>query len=151
MTAQRRIAGSKAAQLSSVTPSTKTTSESEVFRPPARAFRPKCREHGPPAIMDEAVLVVRFPRGQLPVRGFRCPTCEEEIILGSDVEKIDEIARGLGLFGVEQTGKRKLIRAGNSLAVTLDPELVADVLHGAKAGSTVRVGRIGKRIFVEPL
>jgi hypothetical protein len=101
--------------------------------------------------MDEVILRLRYPRGQLPARGFRCGTCGEERLLFSDAEKADETAHEIGLFGLEQFGTRKLLRAGNSIAVSLDPQLVKDVLKGAKPGASVRVGRLGRRIFVEAI
>lgn len=100
---------------------------------------------------DEVVLELRYPRGQLPARGYRCPTCGEESLLGADAQRADDLAHRLGLFGTERFGTRKLLRAGNSVAVTLDPHLVAEVLHGTKPGTRVRVGREGGRIVVEPM
>lgn len=101
--------------------------------------------------MDVVILRLRYPRGQVPAKGFRCPECGEESLLVSEAEKADEMARDLGLYGIENAGVRKLLRAGNSIAVSLDPELVADVLKGAKPGTSVRVGRVGRRIVVEPV
>lgn len=101
--------------------------------------------------MEEAVLWIRYPRGRIPARGFRCHLCGEEVLIVSDAEKANELARELGLYGLEQFDTRRLIRAGNSIAVTLDPRLVKEVLDGAKAGAKVRVGRLGKRIFIEPI
>ena len=101
--------------------------------------------------MDEVVLRVRFPRGPVAVRGFGGAACGEEIILGRGVEKAEQDASALGLFGLEQAGRRKLLRAGNSLAVSLDPELLAEILPGAKPGMEVRVGRVGRRIVIEQM
>lgn len=101
--------------------------------------------------MEEVVLHLRYPAGQIPARGFRCAACGEENLLASDGEKANEMAHDLGLYGLEQSSTRRLLRAGNSVAVTLDPQLVKDLLHGVGPGTPVRVGRLGSRIFIEPL
>lgn len=111
---------------------------------------PLCREHeGEPAPMVEAILKVHFPRGALPARGFRCPVCGDEQLTGAEAKEVQETAHRLGLYGVEDSRPRKLLRTGNSVAVSLDPELVRNVLRGMKPGGTVRVGRQGDRIVIE--
>lgn len=100
--------------------------------------------------MDEAVLKVHFPAGSLAARGFRCPACGDERLLASDAEAAQELAHRLGLYGVEDVQERKLLQTGNSIAVTLPPRLVEEVLGGAGPGDAVRVGRLGDRIVVEP-
>lgn len=99
-------------------------------------------------MMEPATFEVRFPLGKLPVRGFRCPICGEEALTGTQAKALDELARRLGLFGIEDKHRRKLLRTGNSIAVSLDPELVRDVLHGAKPGAEVFVGRQGDKIVI---
>lgn len=98
--------------------------------------------------MEEAVVEVRFPLGTLPCRGYRCPTCGREDVLGSDAGDLQELARRLGLFGPERRSRRKLMRTGGSIAVTLDPELLRSVLGHARAGAVVEVGLEGERIVI---
>lgn len=102
-------------------------------------------------MMEETILRVRFPKGQLPARGFRCPVCHDERLLLEEAHHLDELAHELGLFGVENQHRRKLLRTGNSLAVTIDPDLIRDILDGATAGEEVRVGRMGRKIVIEPV
>lgn len=99
--------------------------------------------------MVEALLKVHFPLGSIPARGFRCPACGDERLLGSDAEAAQTLARRLGLYGVEDAEERKLLRTGGSVAVTLPPRLLEEVLDGAEPGDVVRVGRQGGRIVVE--
>lgn len=99
--------------------------------------------------MQEVILRHHFPRGTLPVRGFRCAVCGEEKLTGDDVARLQATARALGLYGLENARVRKLVRTGGSLAVTLDPGLLREVLGQAKPGSPVRVGLQGRQIVVE--
>jgi hypothetical protein len=91
---------------------------------------------------------VRFPVGSLPARGFRCPRCGEAILLAAEAEALEAMARRLGLYGVEDRRRRKLLRTGGSLAVTLDPELLRAALGAPGAGATVEVGRQGDSIVI---
>lgn len=100
--------------------------------------------------MEETLLKVHFPVGSLPARGYRCPICGDEQLLGSDAAAVQDLAHELGLYGLEDGSDRKLLRTGNSLAVTLPPSLVEEVLGGIGPGGEVRVGRVGDRIVVEP-
>lgn len=99
--------------------------------------------------MVEGVLQVHFPRGALPATGLRCRVCLHESLPADEVQRVEALAHELGLFGIEDRRKRKLIRAGNSLAVTIDPELAAKTLGTDRPGIEVSVGRMGKRIVVE--
>lgn len=99
--------------------------------------------------MKEVILKVHFPLGTLPVRGFACQACGEEVFLGSDAAEAQDLAHRLGLFGLENKRSRKLRRTGNSLAVTLDSDLVKQVLGPAAEGKSVFVGSQGKRIVIE--
>src|SRR5687767_352934 len=85
-------------------------------------WRPKCRRHAPNVVvMRDAILRTHFPAGSLPVRGFRCDMCGDEVIAASDAQEAQDLARTLGLFGLQQAQTRKLRMTGNSLAVSLDP------------------------------
>lgn len=98
--------------------------------------------------MQPALLSVRFPEGTLPAKGFRCPTCGEERLTATESERISTLGRKLGLYGVEQRRTRKLLKTGGSLAVTLDPEMLRDVLGEVRAGTSVEVGRQGDAIVI---
>lgn len=100
--------------------------------------------------MEPAILKIRFPLGSLPVRGFRCPVCREERLPAQEAEEAQGLAHKLGLYGVEQATTRKLLKTGNSIAVSLDPELLEQILPGAQPGTAVKVGRQGDRIVVGP-
>lgn len=117
---------------------------------PDAAWRPICKDHeGPPTRKVTAILKIRFPLGSLPVRGFRCPVCGSESLLASEAQEAQDLARELGLFSVTNRRRRKLLRTGNSIAVSLDPELLREVLPGRKPGDAVFVGRMGDRIVIE--
>lgn len=70
------------------------------------------------------------------------------MLLAADAEALEVLARRLGLYGIEDRRRRKLLRTGGSLAVTLDPELLREALGGPAAGTTVEVGRQGDRIVI---
>lgn len=101
--------------------------------------------------MEPAILKVRFPVGALPARGFRCPVCGEEELALREAQALGELAHRLGLFGVEDRQRRRLLKNGNSFMVTLDPALVREVLRGAKPGEEIEVGRQGDRIVIRPV
>lgn len=96
--------------------------------------------------MRPAVVEVEFPRGRLPAEGFRCPECGEEAFLS--VDPILDEAQRLGLLDMGKPKRRKLQRTGNSVTVSLDRELLEDVLGGAGPGDTVEVGRQGDHIAI---
>ncbi|MBI4393282.1 MAG: hypothetical protein HY556_05725 [Euryarchaeota archaeon] len=98
--------------------------------------------------MQEEILSVRYPAGELPARGFRCTICGEEVFLLADVGMQDDLAHRLGLFGVEDRRRRKLQRTGNSITVSLDPAILREVMPGAKPGDIVIVGRQGDKIVI---
>lgn len=98
--------------------------------------------------MDAAILEVRFPRGVLPAKGYRCPRCGREVLLGADAAELQELGHRLGLFGPERKSRRRLMKTGGSIAVTLDPELLRSVLGHARAGAVVEVGLEGERIVI---
>lgn len=99
--------------------------------------------------MVEVVLRFNYPRGSLPARGFRCASCGHESLRAEDVEALQQLARTLGMYGIDRMQTRRLLRTGGSLAVTLDPELLKEVIGDAKAGTQVKVGREGNRIVIE--
>lgn len=96
--------------------------------------------------MDAAILGVHFPEGELPAKGFRCPVCSSDLVL--DLPALQQLARRLGLYGVEHASRRKLQRTGTSITVTLDPDLLREVVPGARPGTVVTVGRQGDAIVI---
>lgn len=126
-------------------------SKSMESQRPGVDWRPKCRRHGDDRPMESAILPIHYPAGSLPCPGFRCALCGEEVFLPEDTRASRDLARSLGLYGVEDSHERKLLQTGNSTTVSLDPQLVRDVLKGARPGSIVRVGRLGNRIVIEPV
>lgn len=99
--------------------------------------------------MDDAIFPLHFPNGQMPARGFRCSTCGHERLSGSEFERLEKMARELGLYGIEESRERKLLKVGNSLVVTIDPALARMALGTSRPGIKVRVGLQGKRIIIE--
>lgn len=97
--------------------------------------------------MVETVLKVHFPRGALPVRGFRCPVCGEDAIPAADAAAVRGMAQSLGLYGTGNPRRRKLQRHGNSTTVSLDPEFLRK--HGIKAGDTVVVAERGDELVIQ--
>lgn len=65
-----------------------------------------------------------------------------------EADRLRKEAHRIGLFGMEQKRRRKLQRTGNSVTVSLDPEMLRDVLKGAGPGTVVEVGRVGDHIEV---
>lgn len=98
--------------------------------------------------MDLTVLSVRFPRGELPVRGFRCATCGEEAVEATEAAKAQKFAAKLGLRGPRYSRRRRLLKVGNSTAVTLERAMIDEVLGGAAVGSEVTVGVEGDAIVI---
>lgn len=100
--------------------------------------------------MEQAIVKIRFPLGALPVRGLRCPVCGEERIPAGEAEEAQRLAGKLGLFGLQNMHTRKLLKTGNSIAVSLDPDLLHEILPGAEPGTVVKVGRQGDKIVIIP-
>ena len=130
---------------------TKRKSKSVVYQQADDDWRPRCNNHASPLSMAEVVVRFHYPRGWLPARGFRCKVCGNELLTGPDVDNLQALAKTLGMYGLETSKTRRLVRTGGSLAVTLDPELLRQVVGDAKAGTTVRVGRVGNQIVIEAL
>lgn len=98
--------------------------------------------------MELTVLSVRFPRGSLPVKGFRCPVCGEEELLLDEAARARETASRLGLLLPEREVHRSLLRIGNSVGVTLDPSTLREVLGGDQPGVDVVVSVEGDAIVI---
>ncbi|MHB8584775.1 MAG: AbrB/MazE/SpoVT family DNA-binding domain-containing protein [Thermoplasmatota archaeon] len=98
--------------------------------------------------MELTVLTVRYPRGSLPVKGFRCPICGEEEMLLDEAARARSQARGLGLLAPKHEKHRRLLRVGNSLGVTLDPEILREAFGNADPGADVIVAAEGDSIVI---
>ena len=47
--------------------------------------------------MREAVIMLRFPKGDVPVKGWRCPSCGDEKVLLEDAKAARLYAERMGL------------------------------------------------------
>jgi len=99
--------------------------------------------------MEQAILTVHFPRGDLPVRGYRCSEHGYELIAPDESSKVEKIAGNLGLYEPQLVLTRKVTKSGGQLAIYV-PRDVEHLLN-IKQGTTVRVYIQGDRIVVEPI
>lgn len=104
--------------------------------------------HTPKVPCVPAIVVVNYPGGTLPVEGFRCPVCGEELFTGDQVAESQRRAEELGLFGPRRVSRRKLRQVGSSLSVTLDRDILRELLPDAKAGDEVEIGLEGDKIVI---
>ena len=51
--------------------------------------------------MEKIILKMHFPRGSLPVEGFKCHKCGDEIIDARTVEEYQHLAQKLGLIIIQ--------------------------------------------------
>lgn len=107
---------------------------------------PKCEHCGRP--MRPAILTVHFPRGDLPVQGYRCPEHGYELIDPAESSKVERTAESLGLYEPQLVLTRKVTKSGGQLAVYI-PKDVQRLLN-LRQGTTVRVYVQGDRMVVEP-
>lgn len=96
-------------------------------------------------------MEIRYPGGPLPVEGYRCPRCGEELFTGEQVLAGERRAAALGLYGPRRLSRRKLRQVGSSLSVTLDRGILRELLPHAKAGDEVEVGLEGDKIVIRPV
>ena len=108
---------------------------------------PKCGYCGVP--MEPAILTVHFPRGNLPVRGFKCSEHDYELIDSIESSKVEKVAENLGLYEPQLVLARRVTKSGGQLAVYI-PKDVQHLLN-LRAGTTVRVYVQGDRMIVEPM
>jgi len=107
---------------------------------------PKCEHCGRP--MRPAILTVHFPRGDLPVQGYRCPEHGYELIDPVESSKVEKAAESLGLYEPQLVLTRKVTKSGGQLAVYI-PKDVQRLLN-IRQGTTIRVYVQGDRMVVEP-
>lgn len=120
---------------------------SESVAPPRKV---PCWNHdGPnPPLTEPAILTMHFPLGDLPVKGAKCPSCGEEILLPEQVDQAQQTARRLGLLGPDLRTTRAAIKLGSSTAMTFDQELARKA--GIEPGTQLEVGLLGGRVVVTP-
>src|SRR5205823_648199 len=102
----------------------------------------ECPYH--PIALVPAVLRVHFPKGALPVNGWKCPKCGEEVLTAEQAAHAQATGRRLGLFGPEHARIRKALKIGSSVGLTLDPEQARDL--GIVPGARIEVGREGDHL-----
>jgi hypothetical protein len=98
--------------------------------------------------LPAVVLTVHFPRGKLPVQGYRCPEHGYELIDPVESSKLERTAESLGLYEPQLVLTRKVTKSGGQLAVYI-PKDVQRLLN-LRQGTTVRVYVQGDRMVVEP-
>ena len=109
---------------------------------------PHCWRHTPRVACVPAILEIRYPGGPLPLEGYRCPQCGEELFTGDQVLVGERRAAALGLYGPRRVSRRKLRQVGSSLSVTLDRGLLRELMPDAKPGDEVEIGLEGDKIVI---
>lgn len=98
--------------------------------------------------MELTVFMSRFPRGELPTRGFRCAVCGEEELTLAEAKRVHEMAKRLGLLGSSRSQRRRLVRIGNSLGVTIAPATLKDAFGTTGPGAALDVSAEGDAIVI---
>ena len=112
--------------------------------PRVAAKKSECPNHDRRVHMDAAIVEVSFPRGRIPVAGYRCGECGEELIPGGTLGRAQELARGLGLVGVEHSDTRKAMLIGGSVGATIPPAQLQRL--GIKPGTELSFELVGDHI-----
>jgi len=99
--------------------------------------------------MALAVVSLRFPRGALPVEGWRCAVCGEEVLGARALAGAQAIAQDLGLYDPAFPLLRKLTKSGGQLALYIPKQLEAE--FALKQGARVRVFSRGREIVIQPV
>ena len=92
---------------------------------------------------------MHFPRGSLPVEGFKCQECGDEIIDARTVEEYQHLAQKFGLYEPEFPLLRTITRSGKQLALYLPREI--EKMFGLEKGMKVRIFTRGDEIIVQPV
>lgn len=108
---------------------------------------PKCEYCGKP--MAQALLTVHFPRGNLPVRGYKCSEHDYELIDPVETSRVEKVADSIGLYEPQLVLTRRVTKSGGQLAVYIPKDLQR--LLNLRQGTTVRVYVQGDRMVVEPI
>ncbi len=112
-----------------------------------KSFEPRCPSCK--SVMSEAVLKMHFPRGSLPIAGFKCRNCGEEIIDAKVVEEYQQLAQKLGLYEPEFPLIRTITKSGRQLALYLPKEI--EKAFSLIQGKKVRIFTRGDEIIVQPV
>jgi len=99
--------------------------------------------------MTPDIIYTHFPRGKLPVRGYRCEKCGYEMIPLEEAKRVQDEAEILGLYGAPNplTG-RNVTRSGNNLSVYIPKEYEKKL--DLKKGTPIRMWLQGDTICIEP-
>ncbi len=99
--------------------------------------------------MTADILYTHFPRGRLPVRGYRCEKCGYEMIPLEEAKSAQDEAEKLGLYGVANplTG-RYITKSGNNLCVYIPKEY--ERVLDLKPKTPVKIWLQGDTICIQP-
>jgi len=107
---------------------------------------PRCRKCN--LEMDKSILSTHYPRGSLPVRGYKCKTCGFELISIEEAEHAQELAERLGLYGDVGALTRTITKSGGQLAFYIPKEIQREL--NLKKGTKVKVSLRGDEIVLTP-
>ncbi len=106
----------------------------------------KCYECGGEMVAD--ILKTHFPKGDLPIRGYKCLKCGYELIPFEEAERVQQLAETLGLFGEVNPLQRKLTKCGNNLAVYIPKDIEKQL--GLEAGIPIKIWLKADEICIKP-
>jgi len=95
----------------------------------------KCYECGGEMVAD--ILKTKFPKGSLPIRGYKCSSCGYELIPFEEAERVQHQAEVLGLFGEVNPLQRKITKCGNNLVIYIPKQIERQL--GLEKGTPINV------------
>ena len=99
--------------------------------------------------MAPAILRVRFPRGSLPVEGWRRAECGEETLGAQALAEAQHLAQEIGLYDSAYPLLRRLTKSGGQLALYIPKQLQEEL--ALKQGARVKVFLRGRELVVQPV
>jgi len=99
--------------------------------------------------MVPEILIVHFPKGGLPARGYRCPKCRDELVPLDEAQRVEAIAEKVGLFGAVNPLTKNITQCGNSLAIYIPKDFEKQL--NLKKGEKVQVWLQDDEIVVKPV
>ncbi len=100
--------------------------------------------------MDEAILWIHYPRATLPVKGYKCRQCGEEVLDAEEAMRHQKLAEKLGLYGDEGLAlTRNITKSGKQLAVYIPKEIEREL--NLESGRKVKVYLRGDEIVIAPI
>lgn len=99
--------------------------------------------------MVSDILMIHFPKGALPARGYRCPKCRNELIPLDEAQRVETIAEKVGLFGAVNPLTKNITQCGNSLAIYIPKDFEKQL--NLKKGEKVQVWLQDDEIVVKPI